>query len=365
MFRLLIIAMALLLAPGSLPAQAQKVYSDTEFDFAANWSLYGPYVLPPDAPNGGFVAEQSLSGGQPGAHLQLTMTRPTAPLGTAVAVWGAVINDTMVWDPAGQADGPLGRLDFRIDARDGGAWTLAVRQGDYVWLALAKRKFGVLDGWISLSIDCLQETHFVPLPGSEYVVEGQPEHPDFSAGAAPIAFGIGAGLSCPTTSNCTQVIPVEFGLDNLEVKARQPVRVNAGLNDAWYEPATAGQGILHVIFPDIELAFLAWFTYDTERPPEDTPATLGEPGHRWLTAQGGYAGDTELLDIYLTQGGVFDSADPSPEPAEIAGTMTIEWCSCERGRLSYDLPDQDLQGTIELERITADNVALCQALSTD
>ncbi len=343
-------------------ALAETVYSDTEFDFENDWSLYGPYIIPDDAPNGGFSAEQSPVNGNPGAHLEVTMTRPTADLGTAVAVWGAVINDTFVWDPAAQSDGPLGRVDFQIDAWDGGAWSLAVKQGDYVWMALTRRKFGVNDAWVTLSIDCLEEEDFAPLPGSEFVVEDQPLHPDFSMNGAPISFGIGAGLSCPTTSDCTQVIPVLFGLDNLLVTARPPLMINPGLNDAWYEPVTAGQGILHVVYPALEAIFVAWFTYDTERPPDDVDAILGDPGHRWLTAQGGYTGDTAVLDIYLTRGGVFDSNDPPPDPPEIVGTMTIEWCSCESGRLAYDMPAQNLKGLIELERITPDNVSLCEAL---
>ena len=343
-------------------ALAEMEYSDTEFDSENQWSLLGPYFIPVDAPNGGFSMQQVLVNGNPDAHLEVTMTRPTVDLGESAAVWGAVINDTFVWDPAAQSDGPLGRLDFLLDVRDGGVWSFAVKQGEYVWMALTRRKFGDPNGWVTLSIDCLEEVDFVPIPGSEFVVQDQPQHPDFSTNGAPISFGIGTGLSCPTTSDCSRIIPAVFGLDNLQIKARPPLKINAGLNDAWFEFATAGQGILHVVFPEIELIFVAWFTYDTERPPEDVTAILGEPGHRWLTAQGRYEGDTELLDIYLTQGGVFDSNDPPPDPAEAVGTMTIEWCSCERGRLAYNMPAQNLSGIIELERITPDNVALCEVL---
>ena len=66
--------------------------------------------------------------------------------------------------------------------------------------------------------------------------------------------------------------------------------INAGLNDAWLNSATSGQGFLITVFPERKEMFLAWFTYDTERPPEDVTALLGEPGHRWLTAQGPYDG---------------------------------------------------------------------------
>lgn len=45
--------------------------------------------------------------------------------------------------------------------------------------------------------------------------------------------------------------------------------INAGFNDAWFNPATKGQGFLITVFPEIKQIFLAWFTFDTERPPGD------------------------------------------------------------------------------------------------
>jgi hypothetical protein len=90
-------------------------------------------------------------------------------------------------------------------------------------------------------------------------------------------------------------------------------------------------------------------------------AILGEPGHRWLTAQGGYAGDTVTLDVHLTAGGVFDAPMPVPDPAELVGSMTIVWTGCNAGTLSYDLPDLGLSGDIPIQRIVLDNVPACEA----
>jgi glucose/arabinose dehydrogenase len=138
--------------------------------------------------------------------------------------------------------------------------------------------------------------------------------------------------------------------------------INAGINDAWYSPVTAGQGFFIVALPDTKIVFLAWFTYDVERPPEDVTAILGEPGHRWLTAQGPYSGDTATLDLYASSGGVFDSALPAVGPPVQVGTMTITWSDCEAGLVSYDIPSLGLSGEIPVERIVADNVAFCEAL---
>jgi len=147
------------------------------------------------------------------------------------------------------------------------------------------------------------------------------------------------------------------------VAAQEPVfQINAGLSDAWYFPETGGQGFFIIVWEDIQQVFLSWFTYDTERPPQDVSAILGEPGHRWLTAQGGYQGNTANLNVSLTSGGVFDAAQPpaatDPDPV---GTITIAWADCNEGLLSYDLPGLGLAGDIPIERIVLDNVPACEA----
>jgi len=141
-------------------------------------------------------------------------------------------------------------------------------------------------------------------------------------------------------------------------------QINSGLNDAWYNIATDGQGFLIAVFPVIKSMFVAWFTYDTERPPEDVEAILGEPGHRWLTAQGPYAGDTATLTIYVTEGGVFDSPDPAAttDPAG-DGTMTIRFADCYEGMVSYHIASLDISGEIPIQRIVPDNAALCETLN--
>jgi DNA-binding beta-propeller fold protein YncE len=140
--------------------------------------------------------------------------------------------------------------------------------------------------------------------------------------------------------------------------------INPGLNDAWYNPHTAGQGFLISVFPDIQQVFVAWFTYDTERPPDEVEAILGEPGHRWLTAQGPYDEDTANLTIFVTEGGVFDAAEPaaSTDPAG-DGNMTLEFADCTEGLVNYEITSLGISGVIPIQRITPDNVPLCEELS--
>lgn len=137
--------------------------------------------------------------------------------------------------------------------------------------------------------------------------------------------------------------------------------INAGLNDAWYYPETNGQGFFITVFPDLELISLAWFTFDTEQPAEGTEATLGDAGHRWLTAVGPFSGNQAQLEISLTTGGIFDSADPAPVSTP-GGTIMLEFDTCNSAVLTYDIPVINRVGLIPIERVAADNIALCEAL---
>jgi len=138
-------------------------------------------------------------------------------------------------------------------------------------------------------------------------------------------------------------------------------QINPGLNDAWYNPATPGQGFFINVFPDIGRVFLAWFSYDTERPDGSVSATIGEPGHRWLTAFGPYADGQAVLDIEISQGGIFNSAEPAPIQGP-DGSITLEFSSCNAGTVTYDITSIGKHGVIPIERITLDNVPACEEL---
>lgn len=142
----------------------------------------------------------------------------------------------------------------------------------------------------------------------------------------------------------------------------QGLPINAGMSDSWFNPLTNGQGFLIVIFPEIKQVFIAWFTYDTERPPEGTPHQLGEPGHRWITAQGPYSGDTANLEVFVTEGGIFDAGTPQPT-SKRDGTMTLRFSGCNAARISYDIPSIGRQGEVDIQRLALDNVALCETLA--
>jgi hypothetical protein len=137
--------------------------------------------------------------------------------------------------------------------------------------------------------------------------------------------------------------------------------INAGMSDAWFDSATNGQGFLISVLEDTGIVFMAWFTFDTERPPMSATANLGEPGHRWLTASGPIDGDTADLTVYLSEGGIFDSPTPPVAPAVPIGSITIVWHDCEHATLTYDIDSPGVNGVIEITRIVSDNVKYCEA----
>ncbi len=139
-----------------------------------------------------------------------------------------------------------------------------------------------------------------------------------------------------------------------------PFQLNAGFNDAWYSPLTDGQGFFITVFPETGVVMLAWFTYDTDLPSINAVADLGDPGHRWLTAQGVLDGNQSVLEISMTSGGIFDSE------AEVSrvndGTIVLSFGDCLNGKVEYDIPSIGKRGLVKIQRITNDNVPLCEEL---
>jgi len=141
--------------------------------------------------------------------------------------------------------------------------------------------------------------------------------------------------------------------------------INAGLNDAWYNPETDGQGFFITVFPDLSAMSIAWFTYDTAPPEEGAQANLGDPGHRWITAVGPINGNQAVMNIDITSGGVFDTQTKveHTKPAGADGTITLTFENCSSAVVDYNITSIKRQGSVAVQRVAADNIALCEALS--
>lgn len=139
-------------------------------------------------------------------------------------------------------------------------------------------------------------------------------------------------------------------------------QINAGLNDAWYNAATPGQGVFVTVWPVIGKMFLAHFTFDSTAAAPEATAVVGGANQRWVTAIGDYAGAGAMLQAELTSGGLFDADEPDPVQQQGYGTYTIEFHDCSTADLSYAFPDLGLAGDIALTRIVEDNALLCNEL---
>jgi DNA-binding beta-propeller fold protein YncE len=144
-------------------------------------------------------------------------------------------------------------------------------------------------------------------------------------------------------------------------------KINAGLNDAWYNPETSGQGFFITVFPELGFVTMAWFTYDTELPPMNATANLGDPGHRWITSVGMYADNQAVMNIDITSNGIFDTPTDvkHTEPGGSDGTLILTFENCNSGTVEYDIPSIDMQGTVRIQRVADDNIGLCQKLSAE
>ncbi len=92
-------------------------------------------------------------------------------------------------------------------------------------------------------------------------------------------------------------------------------------------------------------------------------AQVGDENHRWLTAQGPFAGNTATLDVTLTTGGLFDDPQPT-DNSEMGtyGTMTLTFTDCKNGTVDYNLTAIGLSGSVPIQRLAEDNVEFCETM---
>jgi hypothetical protein len=164
----------------------------------------------------------------------------------------------------------------------------------------------------------------------------------------------------PHPSNANQVVSLPSSEIEISTAATPQFSINPGLNGSWFNAETSGQGFFVDVFPEAGELFVGWFTYGQESPPAGSEAVVGDPGHRWLTAQGPYRGNTANLTVNLTTGGLFDDAamvDTNP-----VGTIELRFDDCENAVVIYELETPAVSGEISLTRIDDSNVELCEAL---
>lgn len=154
--------------------------------------------------------------------------------------------------------------------------------------------------------------------------------------------------------------PYQLLLSSVDDGYGVDLTLNSGLNDAWFNPETAGQGFFVTTFADTGLIFVSWFTHETFQPDSDVTSDFGDSGHRWYTALGNMYGNEAFLDIELTSGGRFNSDDAVTQ--QYGGDLYIRFDNCNAGQIFFDLPEQGLAGWIPVERAVGDNIGVCEIL---
>jgi hypothetical protein len=122
-----------------------------------------------------------------------------------------------------------------------------------------------------------------------------------------------------------------------------------GLSGTWYDPATAGQGMLIEVNPVNAYAFFGWYTYAA------SGQSSGVAGQRWFTAQAPYTVGTHVIDltVYDSTGGTFDSSIGVVQTVPV-GDATLTYTSCSSATLDYTFTAGELDGqsgTIALSRL--------------
>jgi hypothetical protein len=111
------------------------------------------------------------------------------------------------------------------------------------------------------------------------------------------------------------------------------------LSGSWFNPATPGQGFFLDVSPALNLFFAGWYTWT---------ATPGQ--YDWLTAQGNYSGDTALVPVARTVGGVFDSGTATNTTQ--VGWARFRFFGCSSGHVDIEFDDGHPNASIPLVRLT-------------
>ncbi len=232
------------------------------------------------------------------------------------------------------------------------AVSIRTDSGDVVG-GLSNVQFGQNSGYLELP-EGLYDLNVATPDGSAVLIDLAPAY--LSSGEVINVFAVGDGSNQDLGffalfgNGTSGMLPLDKELSTL----------NEGLNGSWFDASNPGQGFLVEVLPAVNTLFVAWFTYDTTAAEAGETAVIGEPNHRWLTAQGTYDGTSANLTLNLTQGGIFNQNDMT-QTTEV-GSLIINFSDCDSASVQYNITDSELSGMIPLKRISGSGVPLCQAL---
>lgn len=113
--------------------------------------------------------------------------------------------------------------------------------------------------------------------------------------------------------------------------------LDSGVDGAWFDPVSSGQGLMFSAFPAQDTQFATWFTYDTETAPGDSSR------QHWFTLQGplGSAEEATLAIIRTTGGALMSQRTGNSQQV---GTARVTRLGCDRMQLDYQFDDSEIAG---------------------
>lgn len=140
-------------------------------------------------------------------------------------------------------------------------------------------------------------------------------------------------------------------------------QISTGISGGWENADTTGQGFYFEVLPAVDTMIMAWFAYDAELPAAEVPSTIGDAGNRWLTASGTYQDNVFVANVFKSSGGLFD--DPTAVSTTPVGELMITFNNCSTAVMTYTLNDSGLSNTINIQRVSGVNVAMCEQLADE
>ena len=107
---------------------------------------------------------------------------------------------------------------------------------------------------------------------------------------------------------------------------------------SWLNPNVVGSGILFDYGPSLDRMFVTWVTHSVERqqPVDPAPADdIGFTGHRWVNALLEFDGNVASGDLFVVEGGQFDTPANDTQRSRVVGSITVTFTDCNNGHLEY------------------------------
>lgn len=134
-------------------------------------------------------------------------------------------------------------------------------------------------------------------------------------------------------------------------------QTNTLLSGAWYDPTTAGQGLVFDINAENGVLFAAWYTFAVDGADQD-PLNA----QRWYTLQAEITGSGRAFQgvtIYSSTGGLFDDTYSFPEEGAVTttpvGSADVSFQSCSALTIDYRFTSGEIAGrtgTLHLARLS-------------